>query len=940
MARSLLVLTVLAVVALTGCFLMPSGGSMDEELLSADEIELELVVDEEPAVAAAPAPGSGAPGGMGGGARGAKAAPVERGLPLRPLQQDDDGLRFEVDEDQMRGLHPLERVVFRGVYLTEGRVVDLDVSRMKIFDDQCLVTVDGKPHPARLDRTISAWRGKVVGKPASHVVLTLSPHGTRGSITIGDRTDELVAMPAEDGSWERSRTWVRDAKKFAKPHPGSCGTTDEGRRRNSDPTLRRPRGMRTMWALPEIAKMEDDEDDEMQFFNQSTYECKLAIATDYEAYAHFGSEAALSAYVASLLANANQAFLSAVSVQVTVVHLDVKTTSNDGWKSHGDAEKYLDDIQAKWGYGQAPVAANIYHLLTFVKSVDSTRGIAYLNALCNTQIGFGVTMLEHDDFDHVAFVHELGHNFGAPHTFQCGSHLVEKCYQNSCVPNPQYGEFSLMSYCEYKVPHYFHPYSIGLMKQEIAQSCLQPSGGGGGGGGAPDLVAQAITGPGSVQSNETVSVDFQVGNQGGDSVQNAVASVWLLETNGQQLKVASYTVSLGATQTTVTVPSLSDGTYSWALYVDPASGETNDTNNAVQGNTVSVGSASAGADLAVTSVSGPATAALGETVNVNVNVSELVGPTQGPYEVVVTPEGAGFSETANPTSLGTVSVPVTFPANGQVGTFSWKASVLGYTSAGGSASSTMIYGDSHSGNDEMISGSVTVNGGGGGSPPDLAAQSISGPASAALGGNVSITRSIVDVTNQVSSAYYRVVLSTDSTISTNDVTIQSFSTSSLGTATETVTIPSGLNEGTYTWGLLVEGGPGETSLGNNAVAGGQVTLTSPGGGGDGTISNVYGTPKIKKKAWVEMSFTATPYDASQPYWVDFFLSKDQTASLDDKYIGSEQVTGGGPQSVEFKVKKVKKGKFYWIAQIYQESEPEHLLDNNSAVGNAVKVKKK
>ena len=167
-----------------------------------------------------------------------------------------------------------------------------------------LAVADGLLTRSRGAAVRPAWRGVVVGEPRSHVQLVLSPFGTRGLIKVGDRVDELVAMPSADGDWETTRTWIRDARDYPlEAGSRTCGTTGEPRFRIGGTTLGRRRGSSVRWSSPEAVHVsqgasEDEDDEPIHTFSTATYTAKLAIATDYACFAHFNGAGALTSYVA------------------------------------------------------------------------------------------------------------------------------------------------------------------------------------------------------------------------------------------------------------------------------------------------------------------------------------------------------------------------------------------------------------------------------------------------------------------------------------------------------------------------------------------------------------------------------------------------------------------------------------------------------------------
>lgn len=193
----------LGVCLLSACFLVPSdplpgtGASADPDDF---DFEIELVPDADDAPDDASL--AAAPPGAAGGARGRSLERVDRSIPLRVTGQDQDGLRFDIDENELVGLLPHERVAFRGVYLTRGRVVDLDLRRLNLVDDSIGVYLSkDNADPGILQKTFTgkgggtkAFETKIIGvkKPGNYywkAVITAAGEPTSmttNNVTLGN----------------------------------------------------------------------------------------------------------------------------------------------------------------------------------------------------------------------------------------------------------------------------------------------------------------------------------------------------------------------------------------------------------------------------------------------------------------------------------------------------------------------------------------------------------------------------------------------------------------------------------------------------------------------------------------------------------------------------------------------------------------------------------
>jgi len=182
---------------------------------------------------------------------------------------------------------------------------------------------------------------------------------------------------------------------------------------------------------------------------------------------------------------------------MSTIYMGFYTTPADPWTSPDTGTSICFDMlfefQAAWSAGGAPVDAHLNH---FLSGVDLGCGVAFLDAVCDDDEGFSV-MSRMDgltpfpvvagplNWDFVWICHELGHNFGSPHTHQycppideCAPQSVWGDCQDEVVCTNQAG---LMSYCHAcpggmaNFTTWFHPVAANTMRLASEASCLQPA---------------------------------------------------------------------------------------------------------------------------------------------------------------------------------------------------------------------------------------------------------------------------------------------------------------------------------------------------------------------------------------------------------------------------------------------------------------------------------
>lgn len=374
------------------------------------------------------------------GAAGAvgQAAPSETTAlvsPLRTLDRSGDDIvtRLVFDPTAYRLLEPVEDVVLTDFVLRNDRRLDLSLRRIHVLTPDARIvegTVNGDVALHRPD--LQLFGGKVAGEADSQVFLSLSPHGNNGFIRIGEATFILAASPTADGEaviYELS-SLPPDAINWQDFDCQSEGLHVPG----WDPDLYAPAGDTSVGRAA------------------ASRSVSLAIETDWEFTSRFGGNTeASSAYAITLVAAIAEIYIRDVDSDLRVDFLRVWSTSADPWDQSSTSAQ-LSQFRSYWNANMTHVDRHAAHFL-------STRllggGVAYVGALCATGFDYGLSANLRGSFpyplqdnhsqnwDVMVMAHELGHNFGAPHTHSMFP-PVDNCAGGDCsvVPNG-----TIMSYC-------------------------------------------------------------------------------------------------------------------------------------------------------------------------------------------------------------------------------------------------------------------------------------------------------------------------------------------------------------------------------------------------------------------------------------------------------------------------------------------------------------
>ncbi|HAY34075.1 MAG TPA: M12 family metallo-peptidase [Ignavibacteria bacterium] len=184
----------------------------------------------------------------------------------------------------------------------------------------------------------------------------------------------------------------------------------------------------------------------------------IAVDVDFYTYGIYGNSIPnASAYALSLMSAASAVYAKDMNIRLYVNYLRVWTTQ-DPYTSD-DGGTLLDQFRFEWIATQGGVQRTVAHLVSRRTSIN-VGGIAYVNVLCNTSFGYGLSAVQGNigqlpnySYDVVVVAHEIGHNFGSPHTHSCSwvGGPIDSCYftEGGCYngnPIPAVG--TIMSYCD------------------------------------------------------------------------------------------------------------------------------------------------------------------------------------------------------------------------------------------------------------------------------------------------------------------------------------------------------------------------------------------------------------------------------------------------------------------------------------------------------------
>lgn len=404
------------------------------------------------------------------------ATPI-RPFPLTQTVTGPDFARFEFSPQEHAALRSLRSVRFTSVELPTFGAVDLELQRVRLLADADSVFVDGVHEPSEALSELTLWEGRVAGRADSAVYLGLSRFGSRGFVRVGERMWQLDAAPGPDRDWSRSYSILR-LDDGTLPPAALTGAPFCGG------ALPRPTQPKVGKAPSGVAALTTSV--------VPIYKARIAIETDEWFYYLFGNLSAAQNYYFQLMGAISNRYREQIGVIFDLVYSGFHTSA-DPWVS-GDTGAgslaMLFEFQAAWQNGAGPVTADLYH---FISGANLGGGVAYLPGLCDPQYGFGCSgniggntplpvTVGPLNWDFMVVAHELGHNFGAPHTHDYCPPADE------CAPGGYFGACqgqqnctssgTIMSYCHLcsgglsNITTYFHPLSVTDCRNLVLGGCL------------------------------------------------------------------------------------------------------------------------------------------------------------------------------------------------------------------------------------------------------------------------------------------------------------------------------------------------------------------------------------------------------------------------------------------------------------------------------------
>jgi len=295
-----------------------------------------------------------------------------------------------------------------------GTTVELELEPFDVMAEGASVsyTDDFGRHEYRPDLTL--YRGHVAGDEKSWAVVSMGEAGLFGAVEQGRHRWTL--SPAQAGTAGASGNGVHaftpEGSLASAARRFMCGVTDENAAEL---------GLRTLPATPDGGRMATPNSTQL---NGVRFVLQLAVDCDYEIYGvKFGSNLpAATAYIQTVLGTVNLIYERDLEVTMPIVYLNLWTTTSDPYTA-ANTSAQLTEFRAYWLANNGGISSHLKHLIS---GRGLGGGIAFLDAVCSGN-AYGVSAIDAvysyptftTTWDVNVIAHELGHNFGSPHTHSC-----------------------------------------------------------------------------------------------------------------------------------------------------------------------------------------------------------------------------------------------------------------------------------------------------------------------------------------------------------------------------------------------------------------------------------------------------------------------------------------------------------------------------------------
>jgi metallopeptidase family M12-like protein/IPT/TIG domain-containing protein len=368
-----------------------------------------------------------------------QAAPAGELVEIPGGREKAELLQFDLSlADDLLAAQPEETLVIADWPVAPGERADVALTRHDVYAPDAEiweVAKDGTRHRVPRSRLVFLW-GNAEGAADVRVMVSLNPatRELRGLSVTPKGAHELQPVPAawkaagrhmigppdlwiDDEGRAVEKDWKCGQESLPAPLDLFAGTTDQGGESGV-------KELTPDWAKAGIS---------------SLHTATVAVDTDNQIMTNkFGNNTTTAAnYIASLFAQMNVIYERDLLVRLLVGTTFLRTTPDP--YTVNDVAPYDDSLNSNklfeltnyWSANQGGITRAIALMLSG-RGGGGAAGVAWINALCNTGFGYAFSRVftsgTTPNFgDLLVTAHEIGHNFGSPHTH---------CYNTLGLTNP------------------------------------------------------------------------------------------------------------------------------------------------------------------------------------------------------------------------------------------------------------------------------------------------------------------------------------------------------------------------------------------------------------------------------------------------------------------------------------------------------------------------
>ncbi|MCZ7556725.1 MAG: M12 family metallo-peptidase [Bacteroidia bacterium] len=371
------------------------------------------------------------------------ATPARNSLAKTTPVESPSVITLALRERATDALRSAGSMLLRDFPIPDGSKADLRLTEFRVFaPDAEFWSRTSAGDVRRPTPMMSFYRGEVANEPGSFVYMAIGKHDISGTIQRSGveysfTTMIDVPMPSDN---ERLLHIYQNTEEMSYYH---CGVDDDAM---IDEYLR---NMPKQLSAGTMAL--------------DTLVAKIAVEADHEAYQHFKTVDATETYINTLMGHVTAIYERDVAITLQISYMRTWETPDPYSAASDDAA--LNTFTDYWGANMGHVDRTLAQLISRKRiSADGvSQGLAWVNQLCSKTRGYAFTKLSANNSwisGHTGvWAHEIGHNFGSPHTHSClWNPPIDSCYtaepvrgQAPCFSSSDIhlilGGGEMMSYC-------------------------------------------------------------------------------------------------------------------------------------------------------------------------------------------------------------------------------------------------------------------------------------------------------------------------------------------------------------------------------------------------------------------------------------------------------------------------------------------------------------